>query len=147
MTVPFIGPRGRFNILGVNPTWVVHQMDGAAPFNGEAPRTAAIAANDLDPAVSAGKAEFGDATVGLTEGGLFTLLGNYRQHVEVLAVDDTTGGGTKNIVAVINDVVTTVRPIPTAPFQMTPGEYLSVSGGANGSKYGVLVKLAGEKIL
>ena len=145
MTVPFIGPRARYNILGVNPSWIIHQMAAGSSFNGEAPRTAAIVADDLDPAISAGKAEFGDTTVGLTEGGLFTLLGNYKQHVEILAIDDTSGGSTKNIVA--DDGTTVLRAVPAAPFKLSPGEYLKITGGATGAKYAVLAKIDGERIL
>ena len=143
MTVPFIGPRGRYNILGVNPSWVIHQMDGGAALNGAAPRTATTAADDLDPKVSAGKAEFGDSTTGLTEGGLFTLLGNYKQPMEVLAVDNA-GSAT---ITIVDETDTTLRTPPSPPFKVSPGEYVKASGGANGSKIGLLVKIDGEKIL
>lgn len=136
--VPFIGPRARYNTLGVSPTWHYHKMGAGAALDGTAPRTATTAENDLDPAVSAGKAEWAS----LTKGGLFTMLGKAGKAVIVEAVDLSAGAS----LTVVNAAGATLRATPTAPFKLAPGEFLKASGGSNGGYAGVLVRLEGERI-
>lgn len=130
--VPFIGPRARYQILGLNLTWIYHRMAGGVMLNGAAPKTASLEPAAVDPTVSAGRAEYTD----LTEGGLFTLLGNYRRAVLVEAVDNAAGA----TLTIVDSAGALLRNAPTAPFKMAPGEYFKASGGAAGSYIGILVR-------
>jgi len=120
--VPFIGPRGRFRVLNLTSTWLVQE----GTLDGKRPRTASLTADELDPVVTAGRAEWKS----LTEGGLFDLAGNHKEAVvlEAMQID----GVTVSIVAL--DGTTVLRPGPvndnSFPFKMAPGEMIRVSGGA-----------------
>lgn len=114
-------------------------MDGSAAFTGVAPRTASNPPEKTDPTVSGGKSIFEN----LTEGGLFTLLANYKRPLVVEAVLNENGatatlesrGGALS------------RPFPTAPFKVSPNEVIKFTGGSNGAIAGVLVRIDGEKQL
>jgi hypothetical protein len=133
--VPFIGSRKRYSILGLNLTWIYHRMAGGASLNGAAPKTASLEPNAVDPTVSAGRAEF----TALTEGGLFTLLGNYRRPVLVESVDNAAG-------ATLTIVDKNNVQLRTAPLKMAPGEYFKAAGGSAGSHIGILVRDEGTEL-
>lgn len=136
--VPFIGPRKRYSILGLNLTWIYHRMAVGVALNGAAPKTASLEPNAVDPVVSAGRANF----AALTEGGLFTLLGNYRRPVLVESVDNAAGA----TLTIVDKAGTLLRSAPTAPFKMAPGEYFKAAGGSTGSYIGILVRDEGTEL-
>lgn len=136
--VPFIGPRARYQILGLNLTWIYHRMTGGASLNGAAPKTATLTPDQVDPVVSAGKAEFAS----LTEGGLFTLLGNYKRPVLVESVNNAAGA----TLTIVDKAGAQLRTAPTAPFKLAPGEYFKATGGSAGSYIGILVRDEGTEL-
>ena len=130
--VAFIGPRSRYNIVGVNNTWL-RQL---GTLDGKRPRTAELDADELDPVVSAGQALWAN----LTEGGLFSLLGDMKQ---ALVLEAVVADGTFQIVA--KDGTTVLRPGPTTfPAKIAPGEYLRFSSGTRAE---VLVRIDGVRVL
>lgn len=82
--VPLIGPRGRVKILGDNSAWVTQKMKAATTFTGDAPATDTVVAADLDPTISAGRAEYTE----LAEGGLFDILAKAGKSYVIEAVDN-----------------------------------------------------------
>lgn len=137
--VPFTGSRPRYRILDTSPSWVYHKMAAGSSLSGAAPRTTSLAEADLDPAVSAGMAEFS----GLSQGGLFTHLGRYMQPLLIEAVDNQAGA----TITIVSQDGTTLRALPTSlPFAVGPGELIKATGGSAGGRVGVLAKIAGEKI-
>lgn len=131
--VPFIGPRARYKILSESLTWIYHRMAGGSALNGAAPRTASLTADETDPTVTAGKANYAD----LTEGGLFRLLGNYKKAIVVESVNNAAVA----TLTIVDKDGTLLRAFPgTTPFNMAPGEYIKATGGSAGSYIGVLVR-------
>lgn len=122
--VPFLPGRSRYQIVGTKPTWVYH----LGTLNGAKPLQAGKTADEVDPVVSAGRVEYQS----LTEGGLFSHLGNYNEALVVEAVD------VSGSVTLVTKDGTLVRNAPTAPFKVAPGEYLKV---ATGTKAGFLVRI------
>lgn len=120
--VPFIGPRARYRVLAITPTWVIQEgtLDGARP------ATASLTADELDPVVTAGRAIWSS----LTAGGLFDLVGKRKEALIIEKIE--LDGGAMTIVA--EDGTTLLRPGPMnvndVPFKMAPGETLRVIGGA-----------------
>jgi len=134
--VPFIGPRSRYNILSDSVGWIYHKMAGAGTLDGAPPATALLSSEMCDPTVSAGRASWDD----LVHGGLFTLLGNYKQPVIVEAVD--AAGVTLTLVDSLGNLT---RNMPgTFPCKLAPGEYVKAVGGG---KVGILVRYDADKIL
>lgn len=131
--IPLIGPRARYRVLSAQASWVTHEMAGGSALSGEAPETASVSAENLDPTVTAGKAVWSD----LTKGGLFTLLGNHKRP---LVVEAALVPGTATV-KIINPQTSTERDMPgSTPFKVAPGEYLKVSGGNNGDSVSFLVR-------
>jgi hypothetical protein len=116
--VPFIGPRARYEVLGVQPSLLVHTM-ASGNLDGNLPRTAALTALELDPTVSAGKATW----TALTAGGFF----NFTKKAVIV---EALSSGTWKIV---DDSLTQLRATPSTPFRLTPGEKLQISGVATAS--------------
>ena len=114
--VPFIGPRSRYEVLGVQPTLLVHTM-ATGNLDGNLPRTAAKTALELDPTVTAGKATWDD----LTAGGLF----NFTKKAVIVEALST---GTWKIV---DGALNVLRTTPTSlPFKLAPDEKLQVTAVA-----------------
>jgi hypothetical protein len=142
--VPFIGPRSRYNVLGVSPTWIYQDMDSAV-FSHKKP---AAGGEPVDPAVVGGKAEY----LVLDEGGIFSMVADRKKATEVLEVD--LGGATleihdwNTILAELGggSASVAVRSTPTAPFLMGSSEVLVAIGDAGG-RVGILIKEQGDKIL
>jgi hypothetical protein len=138
--VPQLAGRARYNILGMNPTWVYHEMATGATAAGEAPRSAAKTEAEIDPTVKAGRARWTD----LTKGGLFTMLAHAKQPIIVEAIDNA-GSATLTIV---DSQGNQLRTVPnTLPFKVAPGECLKASGGASGGKVGFLVRIDAQRVL
>ena len=149
--VPLRPGKAWYSIVGVHLTWVYHIMaDGIAPA-GDAPITNAVPhPDDLEPTVSAGRADYGFPDDKLTKGGLFTHIGRIGQPVIVEAAylpGDPT-------VTVVNSEGTLLRtlasgaPLGGFPIRLGAGEYLKVVGGTAGGDFGFLVRLgSGVQIL
>jgi hypothetical protein len=122
--VPFIGPRSRYKVLGTQPTLLVHKM-AAGALDGLRPETASLTPDNLDPAVSGGKALWDS----LIHGGLFNFVG------KAVKVDSLSTGTTWTIVEETTPntyVVTRVTPT-VFPFRLSPNEKLQATGGATAS--------------
>jgi hypothetical protein len=137
--IPNIGPRSRYSIVGDDLSWCFQKMATGVVFDGKAPRTAAKNASELDPVVTGGQSIFEN----LTEGGLFTLLANAKKP---LVVEDVYNPGSATVTLVSRDGSVS-RALPTAPFKISPNEVIKAVGGTAGSKFGVLVRIDGEKQL
>jgi hypothetical protein len=138
--VPFLPGRSRYSVVGLKPCWVYHEMD-TGMLTGVAPRTLATDEASTDPVVTAGLARF----TALSAGGLFTLVGNAKASLVVEAMD--VGAGTVTIVVVdpaTPGALLTRSTVSAAPFPLSPGEYLKVTGVG---KAGFKVRLAGEDII
>lgn len=134
--VPFTGARKRYSVLGHSPTWVYQKMAAGVAMNGAAPRTASVTAENLDPTVTAGRAEY----VNLTEGGYFAILGGSKQPIQVEAVDNQAGA----TITLVSKDGSTSRAMPTSQtFVVAAGEYLRATAGSQGGRVGFLVRLAG----
>lgn len=137
--VPPLPGRSRYNVVNTTATWCYHHMANGVALTGDAPRTAAKTASELDPVVSAGKAEFSN----LTEGGLFTLQANAKKTLVIDAIDNP-GNAT---IAILNRDGTHQRTAPTStPFKVMSSEVIKASGGSAGGYIGVLYKIDGEEI-
>jgi hypothetical protein len=109
-------------------------MATGSSLTGEAPATASVSEENLDPSVTSGKAVWSD----LVKGGYFTLLGNYKRPLIVEAMLLPGGALTSKIV---NPQTSTERALPSsAPFKMAPGEYIKISGGDSGGMAAFLVR-------
>ncbi|MCJ7520994.1 MAG: hypothetical protein MUP21_02055 [Dehalococcoidia bacterium] len=144
--VPFIGTRARYSILNTTATWVFHWMHGEVNMTGVAPRTETSDVDQLDPTVSAGRADYGlvNPATGLveplSEGGLFTQLGRYKRAM-IVEASELSGGVT---VTLVNGEGDLIRAFPALPAHVAAGEYIKAVGGA-GAHAGFLVRLEGEK--
>jgi hypothetical protein len=120
-------------------------MVGGSPFDGNRPRTAGATADEYDPVVSEGEANWGVTGDLLTEGGLFDLVGKQRRPLVIEAMHNP---GAATIEATNLDGSVTVRTLTalTTPFKLGANETIKVSAGANGSTVGFLVRIDGEKI-
>jgi hypothetical protein len=139
MTVPMRPNRSYVNPITVDPLKLVMKMATGSAFNGARPRTAALVADDVDPAVSAGRLFWDE----LTEGGLFDLLGNQKRALvlESVELDGTT-------FTIVDSSGNTLRAGPsTFPAKVFPGEYLKFTGGSNGAQVEVVARRDGTKIL
>jgi hypothetical protein len=136
--VPFIGPRARYNIVGVKPTWIVQKMKAGSTFNKARPATATKTADQLDPVVSAGLVKWEE----LTSGGLFDLLANRK---EAVVVEKTVAVGSPTVDIVALDGTTKLRDVViTSSFILSPGEMLRTDGG---TELRLQVRIYGEKVL
>lgn len=137
--VPFIGPRGRFQLTGLEPAWIIQTMATATVFDKKLARTVALTAPELEPVVTAGKAKFSD----LSQGGIFdTIATAKRSHV----VEDilNAGGATLDIVTLEDlkiaqdgagiHLAPKFRDVPGSfPFTLAPGETIRAAGAAAGT--------------
>lgn len=143
--VPFIGPRARYNILNITPTWIHLKMATGVALDGNRPRTATLDADEIEPVISSGRAEFGSVADGLTEGGFFRILGNYgRPYI----IEDALLPGTTvfKIVDVDKTLIRTVSS-PVFPMSLAAGEYVQITGGTTGGLFGLRVRLEGTRIV
>ena len=131
--VPLIGPRGRIKVIADQPVWVYQTMDATLTFTQVAPRTASTVASELDPTISAGRAEY----TALTEGGLFDILSKAGKGYVISAVDNVG-----NAALTIKHVPTgTSRPWPTElPVYCGPGECPVANNGVAATPLGFLVQ-------
>lgn len=132
--VPFTGARPRFSLLGLNPTWMVHQMAAGQTAAGERPRTASQSETQLDPVIGGG-AHWN----ALTKGGLFYHLGKGGKGYIVEAM--SVAGGT---VTIVDEAGAVLRPTPAAPFRCGPGEFVKVVGGGAAARLAILVRLSAD---
>lgn len=131
--------RARYSIVNTTATWCYHHMAAGSVLDGAAPATAATTANNLDPVVTAGQAEFRS----LTHGGLFTIQAKSKMTLAVDALDNAAGA-TLTIVASDGQHS---RPAPTAlPFKLTSGEVFKAVGGTAGSYVGIMYRIDGQEI-
>lgn len=137
--VPFIGPRARYSVLGLHPTWHVMKMAGGNSLDGGRPRTAALTEDQLDPVVTSGRAVWGS----LTKGGLFDMLGKGKKPCIVEAIDNAaTATG-----SIVDSAGNALRAVPTTlPFKLAAGEFLKYTGGTAASYIGILVRLDAERL-
>jgi len=143
--VPFIGPRSRYNILGVQPTWVYLQMGTGAAMNGAKHRTALLDSNELEPVIGPARAQYGSTLEGLTFGGFFSLLGNYGKAYVVEEVSFV--GAVVFKIADSEGVDIRTVATPSYPMKLAAGEYIKLSGGTTGALHGIKVRLEGTQIL
>jgi len=136
--VPFLANRSRYHVVTTTPTWCYHRMTAGLSLSGEAPRTTTVAEADLDPQVTAGKAEF----LNLQKGGLFTLQANAKRPLVIDALDNP-GSATVTIVPTTG---TGSRAAPAVPFKIGAGEMLKAVGGSTGGFIGVLYRIDGQEI-
>lgn len=130
--VPFTPGRARYSLIGVNPTLLQH----VGTLDGQLPATSSVAAANLDPVVSGGKAVWGSSGTPLSHGGLFPFSGR------AIVVEALIGSGAFTIVDSAGAVT---RPTPTTfPFTLSPAEQIKCVGG---STAGVVARLAGQKVL
>ena len=149
--VPLRPGKAWYSIVGIQPTWVFHIMADGVALTGEAPLTSAVPKpEDLEPMVSAGRADYGFPDDKLTKGGLFTHIGRVSQPVIVEAA--SLPGDP--VVTVVNSEGTLLRtlasgaPLSGFPIRLGAGEYLKVVGGTAGGDFGFLVRLgSGVQIL
>jgi len=139
--VEFLPGRSRYSILTLEPTWVYHKMAAGASLNGAAPQKVGVDAASCDPTtVSAGMAIWDE----LTEGGLFTQLGNRKSSMVVEAVDNP---GTSAL-TLVDRAGTLIRNLPTTlPAKISAGETIKATGGSAGTKIGILVRYDADKVL
>ena len=143
--VPFIGPRSRYNILNITPTWVHLKMTTGVVLDGNRPRTAELDADTLEPVISSGRAEYGSTTDGLTQGGFFRILGNYGVPY---IIEDALLPGTV-VFKIVDKEKNLIRTIstPSFPMNLAAGEYVQITGGTAGALFGLKVRLEGTRIL
>ena len=140
--VPLLGGgRARFNVLSSRQSmWVYHEMAGGSSLNGSYAKSAAKTKDQIDPVITPGRA----AWTALTEGGLFSFVGNYRRPLICEAIDNA---GTATLTLVKSDLSLS-RNMPTSfPFTIAPGEYIRATGGAAGGKVGFLLRIDEKTIL
>lgn len=126
--VPQIGPRSFYNLVGMNPTLLLHK----GTINGLLPAVAPDGPELLDPVVSGGKAVWS----GLSQGGLFPFTG------KSLIVEGLVGVGPWSLV---DSTDTVIRPMPIGfPFKLLPNERLKATGG---TEAGVIVRLDAQRTL
>lgn len=137
--VPFIGPRSRYSLVGLNPTVLLHRMAAATDFAGDLPETASVTAANLDPAVSGGKALWAS----LNKGGLFPFTGKPLV-IESLLSKNCTATWT-----IVDSTGATIRTTPSAPFKLAPNERLKATstGASSGAEVGVVVRLDAQRVL
>lgn len=139
--VPFIGPRKRYNVLTTNTIWNIHEMAGGATLDGTPPMTLTTDVASTDPTLKAGIAVW----TNLTHGGLFTHLAHHKQPMVIEAVLNP-GGATLTLVH--SDDASVFRAMPnTFPIKVSAHECVKATGGAAGSKIGILVRLDADKVL
>lgn len=140
--VPFLGNgRARYNVLSNRQAiWVYHEMTGGASLNGGYAKTASLTKDQIDPVITPGRA----AWTALTEGGLFSFVGNYRRPLICEAIDNA---GTATLTLVKSDGNLSRNMPTTFPFTIAPGEYIKATGGAAGSKVGFLLRIDEKTIL
>lgn len=132
--IPLIGPRGRVAVLNETPTWVYQTMAAGQTFDGNEPATATVAAEDLDPSVSAGKADYSP----LVQGGLFAILARAGRPYWVRQIDNVGNA----VLTVVRPGTTETRPLPTTlPFLCGPGECIKALNGVAETPLGILVQL------
>lgn len=131
--VPLIGPNVRYDLLHDSSTWIIQRFAAGAQATGVSPKVGAV---EVGPTtVKAGYASYD----GLTQGGLFTLPGNYRKPTLVESLDNPAGA----TITILQTTSNHERPIPsTYPFKLAPGEFIKTTGGTAGSYVGILVKEA-----
>lgn len=131
--IPLIGPRGRVAVLNETPTWVYQTTVSGQTFTGDEPATATVPAEDLDPTISAGKADYSD----LVEGGLFAILSRAGRPYWVRQIDNEGNAA----LTIVRPGTTETRPLPTAPFLCGPGECIKALNGVAATPLGILVQL------
>lgn len=137
--VPWTGPRPRYSIVNTTATWCYHHMTSGMTLTGEAPRTALTDEATTDPSVIGGKAEYKE----LTKGGLFTIQAKAKRTLMVDAVDNP---GSATIKLVDMDSHAHERVAPAAPFKVSAGEVIKVTGGTAGGYVGILYRIDGQEI-
>ncbi len=140
--VPFLGSgRKRYNVLSPRQsTWVFHEMAGGSALNGSYAKTGSLTKDEIDPVVTPGRASW----TALTEGGLFSFVGNYRRSLICEAVDNA---GTATL-TLVNAAGTLLRNMPTSfPFTIAAGEFIKATGGSAGAKVGFLLRIDEKTIL
>jgi len=141
--VPFIGPRGRFQLTGIEPAWIFQTMFAGVNFDKKLAITASETAPEVQPEVVGGKAEFKD----LTEGGVFDTIATAKKaHI----IEEILNGGSATLDIVrLEDLkatspiedTPTFRVVPGSfPFKMAPGETIRADAGANGGSVGLLIR-------
>jgi len=143
--VPFIGPKSRYNVMGMQPTWNHLQMGTGVVLDGNRPRTATVSEDDIGPVISAGRAEYGSVADGLTQGGFFRHLGNYG-HPYIIEDALLPGTTVFKIVDVEKTLIRTVAT-PVFPMSLAAGEYVQITGGTAGALFGLRVRFEGTKII
>jgi len=139
-TVPFIGPRSRYSLVGVSPSWLVQKMEASTQMDGGLPETASIEPADLDPQdITPGRALWKD----LIKGGLFAI-GNLNKAIVVEEIDTKEATFT---ITVTDKAGVFIRNQPASfPFKLAPGESLkATTTGAttNGAEMGICVRIDG----
>lgn len=144
----------RYNIVGINPTKIIHKMAAGASLDGFRAALDVPSTQLADPVVTAGKAEFSV----LQHGGLMFLGGNNGRPAIVEA------WYTKECAAVVMRIVamddpnidtvsplTAIRPLPTVPFRLGSNECLQVvAAPLNAGSFAaveVIVRLDAQRIL
>jgi len=133
--VPFLPGRSRYSVVTSHgDTWVYHR----GTLDGTAPKVASTPAGDYaDPALmEAGRAEW----LSLTNGGLFTLIGNQMKSLVCSAIDNS--GATLTLVRKNG---TLSRAMPNVfPFVIATGEYIKAVGG---TAVGLLLRIEDQTTL
>lgn len=134
MRLPLIGPRGRVKVLGETPTWVSQTMVNPETFTGNAPATATVAAEDLDPTITAGRAVYAD----LTEGGLFDILAKAGK---AYVIEDISNAGNAAL-TIVRPGTSESRPFPAdqLPVRCGPGECPKALNGVTATPVAFLVR-------
>lgn len=140
--VPFLGGgRARYNVLSNRQAiWVYHEMAGGASLSGSYAKSATQTKDEIDPVIGPGRA----AWTALTEGGLFSFVGNYRRPLICEAIDNA---GTATLTLVKADGNPSRNFPSTFPCTIAPGEYIKATGGAAGGKVGFLLRIDEKTIL
>ena len=133
MSIPFIGPRSLYSVLGVQPSLLVHKM-ASGNLDGTLPKTALLTATELDPVVTGGKALWED----LTGGGLFNFV------KKAVIVEALSSGTWEIIEETAPNTYAVTRTTPSTPFRLSPDEKLRISGVASAT---ALVRLDVQKCI
>lgn len=144
--IPFTGPRARYSLVGMQPTWIFHTASVAGVLDGQRPATVTKPdPNDLDPTtVKGGFAEYAD----LEHGGLFHEIGQIGKAVLITGFTKAPAGAVTSAVTVsyasgsevqLRDVLAKLTATPFEPFTLAPNEYLKIVGTTK--SVGVLVNV------
>jgi hypothetical protein len=123
-----------------DPAALIHKMAGATDFAGERPETAVLAADDLDPVVSAGQVKWS----ALTKGGLFSFQGR------PVVIESAYGTACTPTFTIIDEDGAVTRAFPASfPFSLSAHERIKATsvGAAAGATVAVVARLAAQKVL